>query len=317
MASEKNLNAVFSDIANSIRSKKGTTGTIQPINMASEIDSIETGGGDIDALIDGSITEITSNVASIRPYSFYQCKNLTTVNLPNISTIPDYAFYQCENLAIANFSPTNITTIGNWAFSGCYKLTSYNFPEVTTIESYAFNGYRGSEAIFPKATKVGYYAFNGGQMTIIDFPLLTSTSNSEFRYCRHLVTINLPQLKNIGNNTFDGDEQLTTVVFPEVTEISGWAFNKCLNLETVDLPKAKRVGGSEVFYYCPKLTTLILRANEVATLGSSNVFNYTPIKTSTTEGFIYVPDNLVDSYKSATNWSAYASKIKGLSELGE
>ena len=46
MASEKNLNAVFTDIANSIRSKKGTTGTIQPINMASEIDSIETGSVD-------------------------------------------------------------------------------------------------------------------------------------------------------------------------------------------------------------------------------------------------------------------------------
>ena len=46
MASEKNLNAVFSDIANSIRSKKGTTNTIQPINMASEIDSIETGSSE-------------------------------------------------------------------------------------------------------------------------------------------------------------------------------------------------------------------------------------------------------------------------------
>ena len=33
MASEKNLNAVFSDIANSIRSKKGTTASIQPINI--------------------------------------------------------------------------------------------------------------------------------------------------------------------------------------------------------------------------------------------------------------------------------------------
>ena len=125
MASEINLNAVFSDIANSIRSKKGTTNAIQPINMASEIDSIETGGGDIDALIDGSITEITSNATSIRPYSFYQCKSLTAANLPNISTIPNYAFYQCENLAIANFS-TNVTIIGDWAFSNCYKLTSYN-----------------------------------------------------------------------------------------------------------------------------------------------------------------------------------------------
>ena len=43
MASKNNINSVFTDIANSIRAKKGTTNTIQPINMAEEIDGISTG----------------------------------------------------------------------------------------------------------------------------------------------------------------------------------------------------------------------------------------------------------------------------------
>ena len=32
-------------------------------------------------------------------------------------------------------------------------------------------------------------------------------------------------------------------------------------------------------------------------------------------GYIYVQDNLVEQYKSATNWSTYADQIKPLSEL--
>ena len=53
MASEKNLSAVFTDIANSIRSKKGTTGAILPINMASEIDGIQTGGDEKSVIYQG------------------------------------------------------------------------------------------------------------------------------------------------------------------------------------------------------------------------------------------------------------------------
>ena len=40
MASQNNLNAVFTDIANAIRDKKGSVDTIKPINMADEILSI-------------------------------------------------------------------------------------------------------------------------------------------------------------------------------------------------------------------------------------------------------------------------------------
>ena len=49
MASELNLDSVFNDIANSIRAKKRTSNTIQPINMSSEIDSIELGTDTTDA----------------------------------------------------------------------------------------------------------------------------------------------------------------------------------------------------------------------------------------------------------------------------
>jgi hypothetical protein len=39
--------------------------------------------------------------------------------------------------------------------------------------------------------------------------------------------------------------------------------------------------------------------------------------TNASNVIIYVPDALVNSYKSASNWSTYADRIKGLSELPE
>ena len=57
---------------------------------------------------------------------------------------------------------------------------------------------------------------------------------------------------------------------------------------------------------------IILSNNQVVTL-EKYAFNNSSISTRT--GYIYVPDNLVDSYKTATNWSTYANQIKPISEL--
>ena len=63
--------------------------------------------------------------------------------------------------------------------------------------------------------------------------------------------------------------------------------------------------GQNAFYNCSKLTTLYIgtETDTVCTLSSTSA-----IPSNVTK--IYVPSSLVDSYKSATNWSSYASKIK-------
>ena len=35
---------------------------------------------------------------------------------------------------------------------------------------------------------------------------------------------------------------------------------------------------------------------------------------TTTSGYIYVPDNMVNSFKTASGWSSYANRIHGISE---
>ena len=49
----------------------------------------------------------------------------------------------------------------------------------------------------------------------------------------------------------------------------------------------------------------------MASLTGTNAFQ------GASNAIIYVPDALVNDYKAATNWSTYADRIKGISELPE
>ena len=120
------------------------------------------------------------------------------------------------------------------------------------------------------------------------------------------------RITTVRNMLFDGCASLTTIDLPECTTIEYNAFTGCTSLTTVDLPKCTFIGNT-AFAGCTNLTTIILSNNQVVTLGNINAFNNSPIKNGI--GYVYVPDNLVNSYKTATNWSSYANQIKPLSEL--
>ena len=101
-----------------------------------------------------------------------------------------------------------------------------------------------------------------------------------------------------------------------VTMIGAGAFAECKSLALVDVPNVTNIA-SAAFQWETALRTLILRGNSVCKLDTTAAFTGTPIQTSSTAGAIFVPDNLVNTYKSATNWSTFAAKIKPLSELEE
>lgn len=91
-----------------------------------------------------------------------------------------------------------------------------------------------------------------------------------------------------------------------ITSIGTGAFHSCSTLTSASFPNVTSIGDS-AFYQCSNLTTIYVGTNTstVCTLSSTIAFYKCTNLTN-----IYVPANLVDSYKSATNWSNYASKIK-------
>ena len=143
-----------------------------------------------------------------------------------------------------------------------------------------------------RITYLGMEVFrNYDSLAIADFPNVTSAGVNIFYACYALHTVHLPSLISISSNMFAYSSLLKRLDFPSVESISGGAFSGC-----------------------SRLVTLILRkADAVCTLANVSAFTSTPIAKGT--GYIYVPDNLVDPYKSANNWSTYASQIKPSSEL--
>ena len=158
-------------IADAIREKTGGTDPVAVSDMAAQIEGIQAGGGGddvLDALIDRSITEISSSSAtSIGSYAFYSCSSLTTANFPVATSIGTSAFQYCRSLTTANFPVA--TSLETSAFQNCNSLTTVDFPVATSIGTSAFQ--------------------NCSSLTTANFPVATSIRTSAFQYCRSLKSL--------------------------------------------------------------------------------------------------------------------------------
>lgn len=186
---------------------------------------------------------------------------------------------------------------------------------ITTVREGAFYHSTLQEIDLPNCETVGKYGFTGAKMTSLNLPNCISVGNDGVSSCSSLTSLNLPNCTSVGDSGFSGCSSLTSLVLPNCESVGESGFAGCSKLKTLELPKVKTIK-VRCFYNCKALDTLIIRTeDQVATVGASSgyTFSYTPISSGT--GYIYVPDNLVEDYKVATNWKNYADQIKGLSEL--
>ena len=183
---------------------------------------------------------------------------------------------------------------------------------ILNIARYKFYGSGLTTIDLPECTSIGINAFaNCTNLITANLPECTYI-NSSFNGCTNLTTANLPKCTYIENDAFWNCTNLTTIILPKCTYINYYAFKNCTSLTTVNLPECTDIRTC-AFENCTSLTTIILSNNQVVTLGATDVFRGSGI--SRGSGYIYVPDNLVDSYKSDNNWSTYANQIKPISEL--
>lgn len=117
------------------------------------------------------------------------------------------------------------------------------------------------------------------------------------------------------SSTFASDISLERVVIPDtLTSLSTNMFMNNLSLRYVELKGLIGSIPSNFAYGCSNLQALVFSGNTtVPQLASTSSFSNSSFENGV--GYIYVPDNLVSQWKTATNWATFANQIKPLSEL--
>lgn len=159
------------------------------------------------------------------------------------------------------------------------------------------------------ASYVNSYAFaNNGYIQTVNLPNCTEVRSSAFQNCTSLSSIYLQNCKSIGTNAFYGCKPLKSIELPECLEISSYAFAYCYSLTFVSLSKCSSIG-NKAFSFCSNLYSIYLLNDNVVNIQNRDVFFNTPIYTESSSGKIYVPYNLVDSYKASPKWDFFIRKI--------
>lgn len=114
-------------------------------------------------------------------------------------------------------------------------------------------------------------------------------------------TIDLLGEENAGKALIE--RTLTEFIDDVVTLIGERAFWGTKSLKKVDLANVSGFQAN-AFRDCSVLKTLILRGKTVCSLSDVNVLKGTPFATAGSGATLYVPQELVEDYKNATNWSS-------------
>lgn len=171
-----------------------------------------------------------------------------------------------------------------------------------------------------------YTFYNAGYLKSVDLPNVTYVGTKAFYGCSSLTDINMPNIENIRADAFAQCLGLTKMKLPNLTTIKDTAFCNCFSLKTLDLGSGVSTFSFNIISMCYSLTKLVIRyESQVIALNSTFVSCYhfdgtvdaTYNPNGDKDGYIYVPDSLVEQYKVAENWSTYASQIKPLSEYKE
>lgn len=136
----------------------------------------------------------------------------------------------------------------------------------------------------------------------------TKVGNSTplFNNITTLSSVSIPNsVTTIGGNAFNGCSGLTNITIPDgVTSIGYYVFSNCASLTNITIPNGVTSIGDYAFGGCSNLTSMTVEATTPPTLGSNVFLNTYPT--------IYVPTESVETYKAATNWSSYASRIQAI-----
>lgn len=240
-----------------------------------------------------SLPSLKTVIAGYYKESFFNLSSLETIDLPSLETVGGGFINFCYKLK--NMNVPNLKTITDTSYSNRYFI---NFPSKIAPDS-------EWSLSFPSLVSCDKMSFIiGATMSNLDIPLLKTCYNDLTYNCDYLKKIYAPSLESCGG-------------------IGGGSI-----CEEIILPSIKSIGNTHkigIFNYGDKLSKVVIGTNDSASVcsvtmasGGYNSDLFYPDKDKALASpnlFIYVADSLVSQYKTASYWSVYADKIKGISEI--
>lgn len=271
------------------------------------------------------------------PDGIYHVKLTESVDKYAPTTVTENGSHNVTN---TNIVKVNVQSSGGDTLAQAIMgtLGEYENNEITAVPAYAFDGLKVTKLTLPAVEEVGTkwagrngmdgYAFYNLLATDINVPSLRRVvGNRNFGFSG-IINVNWENFEtDILPNTFEHCDALESISVrsgkSNKVGMNTSACTSCNSLERVELHCTSVLQGSiasNAFNSCGALVALVLdghknpgsSASPGWALSGVNAFSGTPIASGT--GYVYVPDDEVDIYKAATNWSTYADQIKPLSE---
>lgn len=178
---------------------------------------------------------LPEGLISIGSNAFYNCRELTTINIPqSVTNIGLSAFNSCTNLQSITL-PDALESIDTWAFSSCAALKSVVIPKgVKQISHSVFDDCANLTSIVVSEENPIYDSRENCNAII-------HTSTNELILGNHSSTIP-KSVRRIGDLAFYGCKGLKAIHIPDsVSDISWQAFEGCADLTSIVIAKGNPV----------------------------------------------------------------------------
>lgn len=224
-------------------------------------------------------TQITlpDSVTKVEGSAFYNCVNLTTINIGGLNEIGANAFYGCSKLTDVSVAAlkTSLTALGAGAFAGCASITKAAVPNITNTAAQ----HTVPASLFDGCTKLTKVTFCDAQVTTIGDSAFAATGSLTFNVANggtipNTYTNTLPSsVSSMGANVFSNSKILSLdLSATAIREISQRAFYQAELTTGIVLPSGLTTIGVESFRYA-KLNKIIL-PDTVTSMGTG-AFRYT------------------------------------------